>query len=136
MTLEIIDASVAVKWFVAHERGREASLVVLERVRVNPRVFAVPELFLNEMLHVLTRQFDDVSRILSYMDALQNMGWRRLENGRECLHTAVELAKAHHLSGYDAIYAANAKLTDGIWLTADERAHKKIAMLSISRVVG
>jgi predicted nucleic acid-binding protein len=36
------------------------------------------------------------------------------------------LAKEFHLSGYDAVFAASAALVEGVWLTADEAAIKKL----------
>lgn len=135
MTIEIIDASVAVKWFVDGEGGASGALAILDRIEANPREFAVPELFFNEILAVLCRRIREEARVRRTLEILQNLGWRRLGNGSELLAAAVNLAKERGLSGYDAIYAACAKLTGGVWLTADERAHKKITSLRISRFV-
>lgn len=135
MTLRIVDASVAVKWFVPNEVGREVALVILDEIRDDPESFAVPELFFNEMTAVLCRLFSHTDEICDYIDILQNLGWQRLGNGHNCLRLAVKLAMLHNLTGYDAIYAANASLTNGTWLTADAKAHKAIAELKISRLI-
>lgn len=131
----VVDASVAIKWFIPDEPGHEASLTILDDIKNDPKPFAVPELFFNEMTAVLCKLFSTAAEICSYLDILQNLGWQRLGNGRKCLHLATELAKRHHLTGYDAIYAANAKLANGVWLTADAKAHKAIASLKISRLI-
>ena len=53
--LQILDASVAIKWFVANEAGRTEAITILDQVRDSPTRFAVPELFFNEMLASRTR---------------------------------------------------------------------------------
>jgi predicted nucleic acid-binding protein len=136
VTLQILDASVAIKWFVAGEVGRTEALEILDQVRDEPGRFAVPELFFNEMLAVLTRLLgDDVIATRRYLDALQDLGLERIGNGRDLLGRAADLACSHGLTGYDATYAACAALTSGCWLTADLRAHRKVQRLRISRAV-
>ncbi|MBI2340865.1 MAG: type II toxin-antitoxin system VapC family toxin [Deltaproteobacteria bacterium] len=123
----------AIKWFIAGENGKEEALRVLDAVKESPRDFAVPELFFNEMLSVFCRLLDSQQEISDYMETLQEFGMMRIGNGRECLALAIEMAKKYGLSGYDAIYASNAKLVGGVWLTADKKAHQKISSLNISR---
>jgi predicted nucleic acid-binding protein len=135
VTLQVLDASVAIKWFVANEVGREEAISILDRVRDEPARFAVPELFFNEMLAVLVRLLgDDGTAVRAYLEALQDLGFARIGNGRDLLATAAKLACRYGLTGYDSIYAASAQLTGGCWLTADARAHKRIQRLRISRV--
>ena len=136
MTLEILDASVAIKWFVANEAGRVEALQILDDVRDSPSRYAVPELFFSEMLAVLVRLLrGDCDALQSYLDAIQDLGLERIGNGREILTRAGDLACRHGLGGYDAVYAASAQLSGGCWLTADLRAHRKIQRLKISRIV-
>lgn len=134
--IQIIDASVAVKWFVSEEFLKDEAFEVLDKIKDSPREFAVPELFFNELLSVLCRLLDDSRQIQGFMTDLQDLGFIRLGNGRETLSQAILLAKKFNLSGYDAVYAANAKLTQGVWITADGEAHKKIVGLRISRYLG
>jgi predicted nucleic acid-binding protein len=125
--LTIIDTSVAVKWFIADdEPKRKEALSVLEGVCAEPHRFAVPELFFNEMLAVFCRLLNQPSEIKEYVHILEQLGWERIGNGSQLLEKAAELAKEFHLSGYDAIFAASALLVDGIWLTADEVAARKL----------
>lgn len=132
--IKIIDASVAVKWFVL-EPLRERALALLDEIQEAPQEFAVPELFFNEMLSTFCRLLDKAPKIHEYLDLIQNLGLTRLGNGREALAAAATLAKEHALSGYDAIYAANAQLVRGIWITADGVAHRKISRLGISQLL-
>lgn len=136
MKLQILDASVAIKWFVPDESGYAEALQILDEVRDSPSRFAVPELFFNEMLAVLARLLDgDGVALQMYLDAIQDLGLERIGNGRDLLACAGQLACNHGLRGYDAVYAASAQLTNGCWLTADIRAHRKIRRLEISRAV-
>ncbi|MBI2336227.1 MAG: type II toxin-antitoxin system VapC family toxin [Deltaproteobacteria bacterium] len=134
--ISIIDASVAIKWFVEDEINKNKSLKILDEIKSSPTDFAVPELFFNEMLAVFCRLVDEAKKIQTYLEVLENLGWARLDNGHETLKKAAELAKKYKITGYDAIYVANAYLVKGRWITADQEAHKKIASLSISKILG
>lgn len=136
MKLGIVDASVAVKWFVIEENGRQESLKILSRIEKKPTEFALPELFFNEMLAVFCKLINDPIDIMRYMDILGNLGCRRIGNGRQLLNEAATLAKKTDLSGYDSIYLASAKLTSGTWLTADGKAHRKVKHLKLSSLIG
>ena len=134
--IRIVDASVAIKWFVADEPFKDDALVLLDQIKDSPQEFAVPELFFNEMLSVLCRILEQPGLIHECLEALQDLGFERLGNGRAVLSEAVALAKQYGLSGYDAVYAANAKLTRGVWVTADETAYKKIEKLHVTQLLG
>jgi predicted nucleic acid-binding protein len=125
--LTIIDTSVAVKWFIADDEPKRAqALSVLESICAEPHRFAVPELFFNEMLAVFCRLVTPSSEIKEYIQTLEQLGWERIGNGSQLLEKAAELAKEFHLGGYDAVFAASAALVEGVWLTADEVAARKL----------
>jgi predicted nucleic acid-binding protein len=134
--LQILDASVAIKWFVPAEAGRREALAILDEVRDAPARFAVPELFFEEMLAVLIRLASpDAPLVHEYLDGLQDLGLARFGNGRELLHCAADVACSLGVTGYDAIYLATAKLTGGCWLTADARAHRKVRDVRLAKLV-
>jgi predicted nucleic acid-binding protein len=134
--LTIIDTSVALKWFIVdNEPKRTEALSVLENICVEPHCFAVPELFLNEMLAVFCRLLSKPSEIKEHMHALEQLGWERIGNGAQLLDKAAELATEFHISGYDAVFAASALLVDGIWLTADAVAAKKLRSRKFVRLL-
>lgn len=126
MKIHVIDASVAIKWFVNEEQGKITALEVLEQIKGSPRNFAVPELFFYEMLAVLTKLLKNPTAVKEFLNILQNLGMERVGNGRVLLETATEIAVTHKLTGYDAIYAACAKLIHGTWITFDQQAAKKV----------
>ncbi len=133
--IQVIDASVAIKWFMAHEKGRDESLKVLAQIEKGPSHFAVPELFFSEMLAVLCRLSKDEEKIKCWMHSLENLGMERIGNGHELLSEAIHLATQFKISGYDAIYAATAKLIRGKWLTADSAAHKRVKDQKLSELL-
>lgn len=134
--MRIIDASVALKWFVEESEGAEAAGEILAEVESEPGIFAVPDLFFAEMLHVLCRLFSDSREAKECIEILEQMGIERIGLGHELLARAADLAGKHGVSGYDAIYAACAQLAGGKWLTFDERAHHKLEKLKISEIPG
>lgn len=132
----VLDASVAIKWFVEGETGRAEALELLDRIRDDPGPFVVPELFFNEMLAVLARlSGGDGAALRGHLEALQDLGMERVGNGRELIARAAAIASRYRLSGYDSIYAACADLMRGCWLTADLRAHRRIQRLKVSQAV-
>lgn len=131
----VIDASVAIKWFVV-EDGREDALAILELIKNAPADFAVPEFFYIEMMSVMTRLVSDQNVLDSIVDDLYNLGFMQLRVGAKLLKVASQISRATGISGYDALYAACAKSVKGKWLTADRKAHRKVAELKVSSILG
>ena len=67
---------------------------------------------------------------------IEALGLHRVANGHELLATAARLAVDWGLSGYDATYVALASLLGGTWLTADERAAKRVRTRKLVRILG
>jgi predicted nucleic acid-binding protein len=127
----VIDASVAVRWFIEQESHPHADLV-LEKMLSFPERFAVPELFCFEVYAVLCRihpRGDDV--YIKGMIPILNCGILRypMTEGL-ALQASAFLKKG--LTGYDACYAALAKELKGRWLTFDEKAHQLIKRSYVS----
>lgn len=130
----IIDASVAVKWFIEEENDESAD-EVLNRVVRQPENFAVPELFGFEVYAVLERLLPNGNR--AYCEGIIPI----LQSGILRQPMSETLAsKAHNfvmagLTGYDACYAAMAHELKGIWLTFDRQAHEKIKNNKVSWIL-
>ena len=127
----VVDASVAIRWFIEQESHRHADLV-LEKILSHPDRFAVPELFSFEVYAVLCRihpRGNDV--FIKGMIPILNCGILRypMTEGL-ALKAAAFLEKG--LTGYDACYAALAKELKGRWLTFDEKAHQLIQRFHVS----
>jgi len=123
----VLDASVALKWFVEAEPLKAEASSVLEDIERDPRPYLVPELFMNEMLAVLARMSDaSAERLGEALSLIERLGLTRIGNGHELMQTAAAMACRWGLSGYDATYVALASLTGSVWLTADKKAAKRV----------
>ena len=133
----VLDASVAVKWFVAEDAAsQEAALGLLDDTvagRVTP---AVPELFYFEVLSVLLRRGRGAAEAARALELLTALGLRRFPLDAELAAKAARLAEDHRLTGYDAAYAALAGSLGGRWATFDGAAHRRVAGLGVSYVPG
>lgn len=127
----IVDASVAVRWYLADEANQPAE-EVLEKVVENPRQFAVPELFAFEVYAVLQRLHPNGLKAFrqGILPLLQG-GMLRHPMTDELALKANRFVKKG-LTGYDACYAALAWDLKGCWLTFDEKAHQLIEPDNIS----
>ena len=121
----VLDASVAVRWFVAEEEHTRADLV-LDRLLAAPEQFAMPELFFYEVFAVLARTRADYQSV--YVEGLLPL----VESGplRYPMTGAVAMRAAgmvdRGLSGYDACYVALAAELHALWLTFDARACRAV----------
>ena len=133
----VLDASVAIKWFVKDEPLVAEAQRVLSEIQENPAAFVVPELFMNELLAVLCRMRPGrASRVREALGLVEALGIERVANGHELLALAADLSRRWRLSGYDAVYAALASLVDGVWLTADARAARRVGAEGLAKVLG
>lgn len=133
----VVDASVAIKWFVNSEPLVEEAGRVLGQIEANPARYMVPELFMNELLAVLCRLPGSTpSKVKEALSLVEALGMTRVGNGHELLSLAVDFAARWRLSGYDAVYLALASLTGSEWLTADARAVKRVANKDLVSLLG
>jgi len=122
----VVDASVAVKWFLI-EPETSGAVQVADKILRGADVFAVPELFYYEVFSVVMRKHNEPSRwAKSGMTWLLNLPLQRMPISADL---AIEMADftARGLTGYDAAYAALAYRNGGRWLTYDETARKMLA---------
>ena len=131
----VVDASVAVKWFLEDETERSAALDILNDIKASPKNYAVPELFFIEMLHVLTKLSKDSGKVKKCLEYLFNLGFLQVRLGAKLLAQAAEIATLYKLSGYDAIYVATASSIHGEWVSADIKALNKVSKLKIGRAL-
>lgn len=135
--MTVLDASVAIKWFVKDEPLVLEAANVLNEVGRDPSSFLVPELFMNELLAVLCRLPESrPAQVKEALGLVESLGLMRVGNGHELLALAADFAGRWKLSGYDALYAALAELSGAVWLTADRRAARRIGTSRLVRVLG
>lgn len=131
----VIDASVAVRWFIEDENHPHADEVLEKAVRY-PENFAVPELFAFEVYSVLQRVHPDALKAFTngVIPLLQGGIFRQPMT--KTLAAAAQAYVKIGLTGYDACYAALAKQLRGRWLTFDQKAHRRIERLKVSFLLG
>ncbi len=133
----VLDASVALKWFVDDEPLVEEAQRVLDDIEAPPAAYIDPDLFMNEVLAVLVRlPGADAARVQEAMGLLESLGVARVGNGHELLALAADLACSWRVSGYDAVYLALATLANGVWLTADKQAASRAGRPKLVRRLG
>ena len=127
----IVDASVAVRWFLKDESHPNAD-AVLQRLIDSPESFAVPELFCFEVYAVLSRVHPSAQDVfIKGMIPILNSGIFRQPMTESLAMDAARFVKKG-LTGYDVTYAALAAEMKGRWLTFDQKAHKCLLKERIS----
>ena len=119
MSLVVLDASVAVKWYL-HEQDRERALDLLDAEHL---LFVAPDIFLSEVVNALLRH----NRDGRFSDELLDRALFDLEStspelvpSRLVVERAAELARALRHPIYDCLYLALAERRDTVLITADE----------------
>jgi len=127
----VLDASVALRWFIEEERSVNAD-AVYHRLVSEPEAFAVPELFCYEVFAALFRVHPRAQETFEQgILPLLRSGLLRYPMTDAVASRAVRFVAAG-LTGYDASYAALAEELDAVWLTFDSRAHARIIGEGIS----
>jgi predicted nucleic acid-binding protein len=130
----VIDASLAVKWFLDDEAHPNAD-AILCRLIDHPESFAVPELFCFEVYAVLCRIHPSGHRVfIKGMIPILNGGIFRRPMTENLARQATRYV-LKGLSGYDAAYAALAHEMKGMWLTFDDKAHQCLLKEGISHLM-
>jgi predicted nucleic acid-binding protein len=121
----VLDASVAIKWFLV-EPETQSALGIARAVLRGDGPFFVPELFYYEVLSVTAKKTANAHRLTPLrMRWLANLPLRRTALTREIVDEMMPFIEIG-LTGYDAAYAALAKLTSSRWISYDEKARAKL----------
>lgn len=127
----VVDASVAIKWFVQEPLSQNAEKILQEHIEGKRLIFA-PDLVIYEVgnaLHFRGLAVEDVKR------AFQDMADFQLHIEKATITlvlNAVRLARSYKLTVYDAAYAALAEVMGAELITADE----KVSTLPFARSLG
>jgi predicted nucleic acid-binding protein len=127
----IVDASVALKWFLQDEAHPNADLVLKELI-YHPESFAVPELFAFEVYAVLQRLHPSGPEVFKQVMIPILQGGLFRQPMTEKLASKADSFVRLGLTGYDACYSALAETLKGLWLTFDQKAHLAIRMKKVS----
>jgi predicted nucleic acid-binding protein len=113
----IVDASVALKWFLPVEREPDGTLArsVIGRLAMRTTALAV-----HEVGNILTRNSGwPANRIAAALDLLLEICGDPLPLLPDDHHTTAQLALIHNLTFYDASYAAIAMRAGRMLISAD-----------------
>jgi predicted nucleic acid-binding protein len=127
----VIDASIAIRWFLKEET-HPSSDVVLQHMVDHPERFAVPELFCFEVFSVLCRVHPQGRKafIKGMIPILHSGIFRQPMTASLAEKAAGFITKG--LTGYDACYVALAQELNGVWLTFDRKAHQTVRHKGLS----
>lgn len=127
----VLDASVAVRWYLREEASPEAD-AVLDLLLRDPYQFAVPELFSYEVFSVLCRTHPEPNTVFreGFLPLLSSGILRYPMTDAVASRAFPFIGKG--LTGYDSCYAALAAELGAVWLTYDAKAHDKIGDSGIS----
>ena len=130
MTRYVIDASVAVKWFLPDAADEADTLQALDlflRLRAGEISLLQPAHWKAEVASVLARCIPDTAA--ANLDDLNLLEGIEIIDVPLVYHRALQLAidLSHHL--FDTLYHAAALENDAVMITADRRYHTKAAHL-------
>lgn len=114
----VVDASVAVKWFLPVEREPDGELA---RAAIGRLAMRTTALAVHEVGNVLTLHSGwPAAKVAAALGLLEEICGGPLELRPEDHRLAVELALTHDITFYDASYAAIARRSDRRLLSADD----------------
>jgi predicted nucleic acid-binding protein len=133
--IQVLDASVVVKWFV-DESGHGRSIQILDEVVSGPRRFAVPDLIWYELTHVLGRVAENQTTVRERLQRVMLLGIPCFTATPERCLEAMRLAARTGLAGYDAHYVVLASELEGRWVTFDRKAAARVKPRTRVRLLG
>ncbi len=132
-TAYVLDASVAVRWFILErESDREAAFTLRWRHVEGRTRMIVPELFLLEVPNAIKASKraseDELSEVIT---ALHDMDLQIERHSWDVLRKTNAIAWAYNLTWYDGLYVALAEVLGFPLVTADEALMRKMRGHSI-----
>lgn len=129
----VVDASVAVKWFVKEREQDRAEAFALRRRHIEGKSrMIVPELFLLEVPNAIKAgrraSEEELARVL---ETLHDMDLQVERHSWDVLRKANAIAWAYNLSWYDGVYVAVAEVLGYPLVTADDALMRKMRGHSI-----
>ena len=116
----VVDASVAVKWFMTENEAGvdEAMRLIEDHLDSTLALVSIPHMR-TEVLNTLWRRHVTLERTHQALDALDDLGLAWLEPDNNLVASAAEVAMSHNLTAYDSLYVAAALALDAELATSD-----------------
>lgn len=123
----VVDASVALRWFVS-QPGHEEAATWLRDFTADDELLVGPDLLRFEVFGGLCRLQPrrDPTWAFRCFDRFERLGIRSLPTTRDLFERASELSRSLRIGGYDAVYLAHAESLGVSWLTADAKAIRRL----------
>jgi len=133
----VLDTSVVIKWFRQGEVLADQALALREAYLDGQIAITVPLLLAYELANVL-RYKEDLTTSQG-QGAVQSLFDMRLEwvlPSSATMRRAVEIARGHETTVYDATFAALAETLEAAFITADEQLVRRLATFPFVRFLG
>jgi predicted nucleic acid-binding protein len=129
----VIDASVAVKWFVSEEASDKA-----DEVSASDYTLLAPRLIMTEVANALARKA--IQRLITPLEAAEYVRalpqfLARLLDVDDLIESALQNACNHNHPIYDFIYLEAARRRDTKMLTADQKFIAKVKGTNLAKLV-
>ena len=129
----VVDASVAIKWFVPEIHSASAARLLDPEFIISAPDLIAPE-FGNTVWKKVRRQEITPAEAIEILNAFPSMAIEIYPSGA-LLMPAFELAVALDRTVYDSLYLALAVAQDGALITADRRFHTAVVASPLARNV-
>ncbi len=124
--MNVLDASVIIKWFIVEEDSDKATYLRKEYMK-NLTQIAVPDLMLYELTNALRFNKNITSdKIIMALQAIFDIELSIVTPTLSELKRAISISEEFDVSIYDSTYLALASLIDFQLITADEKFYRKI----------
>jgi predicted nucleic acid-binding protein len=133
----VLDTSVIVKWYRQGEVLADRALAIRDAYLQGRIEITVPSLVAYELANVLRFKADlTTEQVQSCVQSLFDLGWNWVWPSSSWIVQAVEIARAHDTTVYDATFAALAVSLDADLVTADERLVRRLSALPFVHYLG
>jgi predicted nucleic acid-binding protein len=133
----VLDTSVLIKWFRQREVLAEQALALRVAYLTGRITITLPSLLAYELANVLRYKKDlTTEQVQAAVRSLFDMQMTWMLPSAEVMEQAVEIARTHETTVYDATFAALARALGAAFVTADERLARKLGPLPFVRFLG
>lgn len=133
--MPVVDASVALKWFIEEPDSSEA-IALRDGHTLRQSILVAPDLLIYEVANALLHnaRFSE-SETARSIQALYNLQIELVAPTEELTLAAIRLATRHKLTFYDALYVAVAQQVGTELITADRHLLHRVSPLSFVRLL-
>jgi predicted nucleic acid-binding protein len=133
----VLDTSVLIKWFRQGEVLAEQALALRVAYLTGRITIMLPSLLAYELANVLRYKKDlSTEQVQAAVRSLFDMQMIWMLPSAEVMEQAIEIARTHETTVYDATFAALAGALGATLVTADERLARKLGLLPFVRFLG